>query len=41
MAAKGRHGNSRKTHCPSGHEYTAENTNLYQGRRYCRACKVK
>lgn len=27
-----------RTHCPSGHEYSAENTRLYQGRRYCRAC---
>lgn len=28
-----------KTHCPSGHPYDAENTRLYQGRRYCRACR--
>lgn len=27
-----------KTHCPQGHEYTAENTNEYRGRRYCRRC---
>lgn len=26
------------THCPSGHEYTPENTRVYRGRRYCRAC---
>lgn len=31
--------NARKTHCPQGHEYTAENTNLYKGWRYCRICK--
>ena len=28
-----------KTHCPSGHGYTKENTLLYRGRRYCRACR--
>lgn len=27
-----------KTHCPQGHPYDEENTNLYQGRRYCRKC---
>lgn len=30
--------NKRITHCPSGHEYTSENIQWYQGRRYCRAC---
>ena len=35
--------NSRKSHCPQGHEYTPENTYLYErqpGRflRYCKAC---
>lgn len=29
---------SAKTHCPQRHEYTPENTKLYQGRRYCREC---
>lgn len=29
-----------KTHCPAGHPYNDENTYLYQGRRYCRACKM-
>ena len=29
---------SRKTHCPQGHPYTAENTRMYQGRRFCREC---
>ena len=29
----------RKTHCCNGHEFTAENTGLYKGRRYCRTCK--
>ena len=27
-----------RTHCPQGHEYTAENTYTYDGRRYCRKC---
>lgn len=35
---RGHDHNSAKTHCPSGHEYTPENTRLYGGRRYCRAC---
>ena len=26
------------THCPSGHEYTEENTRIYRGRRHCRQC---
>ena len=30
--------NAGKTHCPQGHEYTDENTALYRGSRYCRAC---
>jgi hypothetical protein len=30
--------NSRRTHCPQGHPYDAENTYSYDGRRYCRAC---
>lgn len=37
-----RHGNMYQlsvTHCPSGHEYTKDNIYLYQGRRYCRACR--
>jgi HNH endonuclease len=32
-------GNHRKTHCPHGHEYDAENTFVSKrGTRYCRAC---
>ena len=27
-----------KTHCPQGHEYTAENTYSYKGVRICRTC---
>ena len=33
-------GNGSKTHCPSGHEYTPENTRRNAlGWRYCRTCK--
>ena len=31
--------NANATHCPHGHEYNEENTRLYDGRRFCRACK--
>jgi hypothetical protein len=34
----GTHNNAAKEECPHGHSYTPENTKLYQGRRYCRAC---
>lgn len=30
--------NRGKTHCPRGHEYTADNTRVYRSMRYCRAC---
>ena len=30
---------AEKTHCPRGHEYGPENTQLIGGRRACRACK--
>jgi hypothetical protein len=33
--------NSEKTHCPSGHEYTPENTHVNnKGSRLCLACRV-
>jgi hypothetical protein len=38
MASKKRTGHGNKTHCPKGHEYSAENTFVYRGRRNCRAC---
>lgn len=31
--------NRRKTHCPRGHEYDAENTRRVGSRRVCRACR--
>jgi hypothetical protein len=37
------HANSLKTHCPSGHEYTPENTYLLHGnpkQRYCKKCRA-
>lgn len=34
--------NARRTHCPNGHEYTAENTYTSpQGKRRCRTCLRK
>lgn len=42
MVAKGRHYQQQKTHCIRGHEYTAENTYLYEdGSRRCRTCYCK
>jgi len=38
MAQKKRGRNSKKTHCPQGHPYTAENTYTTRGRRHCKAC---
>lgn len=39
MARKGRHWNTRKTHCPRGHPYDEKNTRILSGnRRGCRAC---
>jgi hypothetical protein len=40
----GNHWNTRKTHCPAGHEYTPENTYQWASspnRRRCRKCKIK
>lgn len=31
--------NAKKTHCPAGHEYTAENTYVKYRRRICQTCR--
>lgn len=40
MCAKGRENprGRRVTHCPSGHEYSTDNTYVRAGIRYCRTC---
>lgn len=35
----GRHANQKKTHCPQGHEYNAENTYYLNGGRLCKICR--
>lgn len=32
--------NAVKTHCPEGHEYTGENTNVHAGSRSCKICML-
>lgn len=32
--------NASRTHCPTGHEYTEQNTYVWRGRRRCRPCNV-
>jgi hypothetical protein len=32
---------TKKTHCPKGHEYSGENLRVYKNGRYCRACQRK
>lgn len=40
--ARDRHGWAKRTHCSSGHPYTAENTRVtVRGRRECRQCKCR
>lgn len=29
-----------RTHCPSGHEYSEDNTYVYRGARQCKACRA-
>lgn len=41
MTAKGRHRSQVKTHCPKGHEYTADNTYTHEGHRKCRQCVLE
>ena len=35
---KKRHSESRKTHCPQGHQYSNTNTRINKGKRQCRRC---
>jgi hypothetical protein len=37
--AHGRHPMANKTHCKRDHEFTDDNTLVYRGSRFCRACK--
>jgi hypothetical protein len=42
QVAHGTNGQSRKTHCPAGHPYDAENTRVIPSRpraRHCKACQ--
>jgi hypothetical protein len=36
---RGENSNRRKTHCPQGHEYTLENTEMNQHSRRCKECR--
>lgn len=38
MVCRGRNWQASVLRCPSGHEYTPENTDVRDGRRYCRRC---
>ena len=40
LAENNARGKARITHCPHGHEYTAENTYRKMGRRFCRTCSL-
>lgn len=33
--------NASRTHCPSGHAYTVENTAVYAGKRTCLTCRTE
>ena len=33
--------NSKKTHCPQGHEYTQSSTYAWMGKRVCRICQTR
>lgn len=39
MAAKRRHRYNRRTHCPAGHEFSPENTQMDGKQRRCRTCR--
>lgn len=38
-ARKRRFPSQRQTHCINGHQFTVENTYVWQGRRSCKACR--
>jgi hypothetical protein len=38
LVSKRRHFRHGQTHCKHGHEYTSDNTYVYDGDRYCRKC---
>ena len=40
-AAKGRHHNTRKTHCKNGHPFDEQNTVRYGRTRWCRLCRLQ
>lgn len=37
---RGRNPNAVKTHCKKGHEYTPDNTYVYNNMRSCKKCKA-
>lgn len=39
MMSKNRNHQTRKTHCPSGHEYSQENTYFWNNKRACKVCR--
>ena len=41
MVRAGHHYTTNRTHCPQGHPYDEDNTYLWRGVRWCRACKLE
>jgi hypothetical protein len=41
LVKHGTHRQTRKTHCPKGHEYSGHNLIIKRGGRLCRACKYE
>ena len=39
MVKSGNHAQARKTQCVNGHEFTPENTYVWNGKRNCRTCR--
>jgi hypothetical protein len=40
-APGGRVWRSLKTHCPAGHPYEGDNLYVYDGKRFCKACRAE